>query len=209
VAPASPHNPGRAELANAIDRRSVPDYFELFGLPRRFAIDRAALDRRFYELSREAHPDRFATAGPEQLKSAVERMSLINEGYRTLKDPVELRQYFLSLQGFEIPAAKKAQIPAELAESWFELQDILAEDPERAVAKVTDFERKLADSRTRGANELVEIEQLIDRIAGDRIPIGELERLSNAIRAQNYLASLERDVERIAQRFGGIRGVSP
>ena len=35
----------------------MSDFFTVFGLPRRLAIDAAALQRRFYELSRQRHPD--------------------------------------------------------------------------------------------------------------------------------------------------------
>ena len=39
------------------------DDFELFGLPRRFALDRGELDARWRALQAEVHPDRFAAAG--------------------------------------------------------------------------------------------------------------------------------------------------
>ena len=182
--------------------REVPDYFELFGLARRFGIDRSALERRFYELSRETHPDRFATAGPERLKQAVERMSLLNEGYRTLKDASELRTYFLRLEGFEAPT-EKAALPTELAESWFELQDAVTDDPVRAPSLIADFERMLAESISQASRELVEIERGIDETQEQLIPRERLQRLSEGIRAQSYLKSLERDVARIKSRILG------
>ena len=37
--------------------------FELFGLPEQFVQDRAAIDARWKELQREAHPDKFAAQG--------------------------------------------------------------------------------------------------------------------------------------------------
>ena len=37
--------------------------FELFGLTQQFAQDRAALDARWKDLQREAHPDKFAAQG--------------------------------------------------------------------------------------------------------------------------------------------------
>ena len=39
--------------------------FELFGLPERFTQDRAAIDARWKDLQREAHPDRFAAHGAQ------------------------------------------------------------------------------------------------------------------------------------------------
>lgn len=194
-----------AAPASRLNENSIRDFFDLFGFPRRFGIDRAALERRFYELSRETHPDRFATAGAEALRRAVERMSLLNEAYRTLKDPVERRQYFLRLEGFEQPAEKgSAQIPAELAESWFELQDTLMENPDGAAAKVAAFERELADLRARAAEKLSAIERGIDEAAsGGQVSREWLQRLSDGIREQSYLKSMERDVERIKARIAG------
>ncbi|MDH4061074.1 MAG: co-chaperone HscB, partial [Aquincola sp.] len=37
--------------------------FTLFGLPERFALDRADLDARWRELQSSVHPDRFAGEG--------------------------------------------------------------------------------------------------------------------------------------------------
>ena len=38
------------------------NHFELFGIPVRFEVDTGELDRRYRELQREVHPDRFAAA---------------------------------------------------------------------------------------------------------------------------------------------------
>ena len=35
----------------------MTDYFAVFGLPRKLGVDAEALQRRFYELSRQHHPD--------------------------------------------------------------------------------------------------------------------------------------------------------
>lgn len=184
----------------------IPDYFELFGLPRRFGIDRAALERRFYELSRETHPDRFATAGAELVKQAVERMSLLNDAYRTLKDPSELRQYFLRLEGFSEPPKNDGKLPADLAESWFELQDAVMEEPDQAREKIADFERYLGMLREQSARELAVVERGIDDTSGTKDAAGAqgfMQRLSDGVREQSYFRSLERDVERIKARFAG------
>jgi molecular chaperone HscB len=191
------------------EQQIVPDYFEVFGLPRRFGVDRAALERRFYELSRETHPDRFAAGGAAGIRLAMERMSLLNEAYRVLKSPEELRSYFLRLEGHEPEAQtgsshkQRQQIPAELAESWFELQDAVMEEPESASERIAAFEARLGELRSQGHGQLVEVEREIDRASGDgRKPSSELlDRLASGIRAQSYLKSMERDVERLKGRF--------
>ncbi|MGA6973924.1 MAG: hypothetical protein WBY93_20010, partial [Candidatus Binatus sp.] len=40
------------------------DCFAALGLPRKLTIDLDALERRYHELSRKLHPDRFVSKGP-------------------------------------------------------------------------------------------------------------------------------------------------
>ena len=46
--------------------------FELFGLVERFAQDRPALDARWKELQRQAHPDKFAAQGAAAQRVAMQ-----------------------------------------------------------------------------------------------------------------------------------------
>ena len=36
---------------------TTPDYFTFYGLPESFLLDEAALKAKYYQLSRELHPD--------------------------------------------------------------------------------------------------------------------------------------------------------
>ena len=66
------------------------DDFALFGLPRRFALDRAGLDARWRELQAEVHPDRFAAEGAAAQRVAMQWAVRVNEAYRRLKDALAL-----------------------------------------------------------------------------------------------------------------------
>ena len=46
--------------------------FELFAVPATFAQDGSALDARWKELQREAHPDRFASQGAAAQRVAMQ-----------------------------------------------------------------------------------------------------------------------------------------
>src|SRR5207245_9019445 len=63
------------------------DHFEVFGLPRRLAIDTAELQRKFYELSRRHHPDFHQTAPPEEQARALQASARLNAAYRARRDP--------------------------------------------------------------------------------------------------------------------------
>jgi molecular chaperone HscB len=102
-------------------------FYEFFGLERKLHLDEKALQKRFYELSREWHPDRFSRKGPEESARAVEYTAIINDGYRTLRDPVKRAEYLLTEEGFPIGEQRSKDVPPELLEEVFELNMALEE----------------------------------------------------------------------------------
>jgi len=111
------------------------DYFTFFGLPRKLDLDVAALEKDFYELSRKLHPDLSVRAGSQEQEWSLQQSSLLNDAYRTLKDPIKRTQYLLKLEGVELEEqsksateqarssgqAKKQIVPPDLLEEVFEL----------------------------------------------------------------------------------------
>jgi molecular chaperone HscB len=111
-------------------------YFSIFGLPLKLTIDTVALERDFYKLSRQLHPDLYARKSAEEQAWSLRRSSLLNDAYRTLKDPVARTAYLLKLEGVRIedenteardPQAKQNRVPADLLEEVFELNMQLEE----------------------------------------------------------------------------------
>src|SRR5207245_2241923 len=109
---------------------SAATYFEMFSLPRKLAIDTAGLERDFYKLSRKLHPDLYARKGADEQAWSLRQSSLLNDAYRTLKDPVTRTAYLLKLEGMRIEdensatrdsQAKQNRVPADLLEEVFEL----------------------------------------------------------------------------------------
>jgi molecular chaperone HscB len=101
------------------------DYFEVVGLPRKLRLDTAALEREFYRLSRRLHPDVYARASRQEQEWSLANSSLLNDAYRTLKDPVRRTEYLLKLEGIvsqdEGGTKKEDRVPADLLEEVFEL----------------------------------------------------------------------------------------
>jgi molecular chaperone HscB len=106
-------------------------YFEIFSLPRKLTVDTAALERNFYKLSRQLHPDLYARKSAEDQAWSLRQSSLLNDAYRTLKDPVARTAYLLKIEGVRIedenaenrdPQAKQNRVPADLLEEVFELK---------------------------------------------------------------------------------------
>ncbi len=102
-------------------------YYELLGIERKLTLDTAELQRRFYERSREWHPDRFARKSEAERQRALDNSSRLNDAYRTLRDPVKRAQYVLSEEGFDIGEQRTKDVPAALLEEVFELNMALEE----------------------------------------------------------------------------------
>lgn len=141
------------------------DYFSVFGLTPKLNIDLAALEHEFHRLSRRLHPDRFARAQQNEREWSLADTALLNDAYRTLRDPLRRTEYVLKLEGAEIgedaSGRKRAasgvegvsRVPADLLEEVFELNMQLEEM--RAVRKtLLGAERKIVAP----SEELVELE---------------------------------------------------
>src|ERR1700686_2366351 len=117
------------------------DYFSFFGLPTKLNLDVAALEKDFYDLSRKLHPDLNASTGSAEQEWSLEQSSMLNDAYRTLKDPLKRTAYLLHLEGVELEEQsksateqaratgeiKKQIVPPDLLEEVFELNMQLEE----------------------------------------------------------------------------------
>src|SRR5262249_11699983 len=96
---------GVAHFCRACGKLQPPvpvDCFRFFGLPKKLNVDVARLEQDFYELSRKLHPDLYADANKREQEWSLEHSSLLNDAYRTLKDPIKRTQYLLRLEGLEL-----------------------------------------------------------------------------------------------------------
>jgi len=97
------------------------DYFAFLDLPRNLALDGKDLEKRFYALSRQLHPDLHSRKSPAEREQAEESTAVLNDAYRTLRDPIARAEYLLKIEGFDIGEQTTKDVPAELLEEVFEL----------------------------------------------------------------------------------------
>ncbi len=191
--------------------RGDEDLFTVLGLPRTLEPDLKAAESRFYELSRRLHPDRFGKK-PEQLENAMQRSALLNDAWRTMRDPTARLDYFLGLEEkeLEIPAGAsagaKAQVPAELAEDYFEMQEALMDGESGALRKISErlealeTENRQAASRLSARWKSEGLENPGERAGNGALRreiAGELRKLKTA---GQYLYRMREDIRR---RTGG------
>jgi len=189
------------------------DYFTVFGLPRKLRIDTTALERTFYRLSRKLHPDLYAQASPNERQWSLDQTSLLNDAYRTLKDPVARTEYLLRLEGVEIEAGrtddgkpKDSRVPPDLLEEVFELNMQLEEmrmnrkmgeddpqlraDLDKAKAQ---FEGQLAESDSQLDKLWMEWDAAVDS-GNDAAKPGTKDKMVALLDRRRYVRNLVRDV---------------
>ena len=157
----------------------MTDYFTVFGLPRKLTVDADALQRRFYELSREHHPDFHQGTDAARQAEALARSALVNRAYRALRDPLPRVEYLIALEeGREVRegASEKPKAPRELLQEMLEVQEALEEA--RAAGMTGEGADRVREERARlEARYAAEADALAGRAAEwDRLVDGGVDR---------------------------------
>ncbi|MBF6631296.1 MAG: Fe-S protein assembly co-chaperone HscB [Comamonas sp.] len=103
------------------------DDFEIMGLPRQFALDRALLDERWKALQKQTHPDRFAGEGGVAQRVAMQWSVRINEAYQRLKNPLKRAAYLCELWNAPIRAEDNTAMPRAFLMQQMEWREALDE----------------------------------------------------------------------------------
>jgi molecular chaperone HscB len=159
------------------------DDFELFGLARRFAQDRAVLDSRWKDLQREAHPDKFAAQGGAAQRVAMQWSVRINEAYQRLKDPLKRAAYLCELHGVAVNAENNTAMPAAFLMQQMQWREELDE-----ATGIDDLEKIRFQVKQAGREVLQNLERLIDVQAAFNEAVGQ-------VRAMMFVERFERDVD--------------
>jgi molecular chaperone HscB len=166
------------------------DDFELFELPRAYALDRAVLDERWKALQREVHPDRHAAADAQTQRQAMQWSVRINEAYQRLKDPLRRAAYLCELNGAPIEAESNTAMPAAFLMQQMEWREALEE------ASSADEVENLADEVATARRQMLAALQQTADVQHD------WPALAGQVRALMFVERFERDVSGRLEQLG-------
>ncbi len=203
------------------------DYFSFFGLPRKLNLNVPQLEREFYAMSRKLHPDVNARATGDEQEWSLEVTSLLNDAYRTLKDPVSRTEYLLKLEGLHLEEqsktateearrsgeTKKQIVPPDLLEEVFELNMQLEEarmnkkmgeddpslmrDLQQTKAHLQEKLNGLGDELTASWKEW---DALVERkLIGPTDREKALGKMASVLNRRTYIRNLVRDVNDVLE----------
>jgi molecular chaperone HscB len=183
------------------------DHFRFLNLPRKLRIDESELEKSFHALSRQFHPDYFMAAGEAERQASMERSSMLNDAYRTLRDRVARVTYLLTLEGYR-EAEKKA--PADLLEEVFELNMHIEQlkaarkvgDEDEAAEVRSELDTALAGLREKlaGIDERLlalsgDWDSALDRSAAAAEKKALLDRMSELLSHRSYVGHLIHSIQ--------------
>jgi molecular chaperone HscB len=177
------------------------DCFAALGIPRMLSIDLDALERRYHELSRKIHPDRFASGTARMRDASLRATATLTRSYRTIRDPVARGLYWLELSGEKLAENNKRVAPG-LAELVFEVQEQLAEmhDAPAGSDAARELAARVVARRARFAatidSSLAELDRNFakwDQRPDEKMLTLELKAILSSIA---YIRTLLRDVDR-------------
>ncbi len=171
-----------------------PDYYRFFGMEKRFNLDVAELERRFYSLSRQLHPDLFFRAMPREREYSLEATAILNDAYRTLRDPVLRAEYLLKELGEQPGDREREAVPPELLEEVFEVNELLEESRagQRPAPQLQQVHGKFLALRQQSDQELDGLYRRHDS-TGDRAALREIR---GVLSRRRYLHNLIQQIEK-------------
>ena len=103
----------------------MENYFEFYNIPESFILDEKALKNKYYQLSREYHPDFYANEPQEKQNKILQLSTQNTNAYRTLSDKDLRMQYILKEHG--LLEEGKNELPSEFLMEMMELNEELME----------------------------------------------------------------------------------
>lgn len=175
---------------------SIPEYFALFGLEPRFAIDTDRLTRAYREVLSQVHPDRHASAGAGERRAAMQLASHANEAYETLKSDCSRAAYLCRSRGVALEgAAAVALAPAFLEQQMHWRETLEAAQRTNDLPAIGSLSREVSGQRT----------QLVQRIAYLLDDAGDSAGAGVAVRCLMFLDKLLAEISRfVADRDEAI-----
>lgn len=174
------------------------NYFELYDLPVSFTPDAVAVKKKYYELSRKYHPDRFTMTGDAERVEALRMAALNNDAYKTLSNADATMAYILKMYEL-LEDDEKYSLPPDFLMEMMELNEAISEyemSPDDETAKKEAL--NMMESEASGWNE--EVQPLIAKFNDGDTSKELLLRVKDYYFRKKYLLRIQQRINTFATR---------
>jgi len=103
------------------------DPFDTLGIAPTFDLDLAALEKRYRELARVLHPDRYLGASAAERRMALGKAVEVSDAWRLLRDPIRRAEALLRRHGVRVEEGKEPKAAPEFLMEMLEQRESLSE----------------------------------------------------------------------------------
>src|SRR6201996_584619 len=173
------------------------NYFEFYGLHESFTLDEAIIKKKFYQLSKQYHPDFYANEDDAKQQEILELSTLNNKAWQTLSDPYKRLEYILREHNL-LEEGAKPQLPADFLMEMMDINERLMEiENADDLAKLTNEVLAVEDDiKLSLAKAESEYEHLNDTAKEER-----LSEIADCYYRQKYLLRIKESLDTFAARF--------
>ncbi|XP_026728271.1 iron-sulfur cluster co-chaperone protein HscB, mitochondrial [Trichoplusia ni] len=166
------------------------NYFKLMGVSESYDLDENVLAKKYKELQRYLHPDKFASRAKQEQEISERYSSLVNEAYKTLLEPLTRGIYMLRLRGKDIPENTEVdqQFLMEIMEKNEEVES--AESEEEIMALNKENKAKIKKLQKQVSTAFFE---------------GDLKRVIKLLGIMKYYTSIDNQIQTSIRSKGIIR----
>lgn len=176
-------------LNQLIELAGRRDYFALLGVKRTYQIDVGELKRNYLRLSRQVHPD-FYASDPQNLPRVLALSAALNEAYRTLEDSVRRAEYLLRESGISSEESNVRVAPDFLAQvmEWQETAEAARANADHAA--LAQVKTELQTHQTALLAQIVQLAELLETNPSSE----NAQKLRQAISAMGFIRNLRAKV---------------
>ncbi|XP_030023661.2 iron-sulfur cluster co-chaperone protein HscB [Manduca sexta] len=177
---------------NALQNPKKDDnYFTLMGVKETYDLDENELAKKYKELQKYLHPDKFANRQKEELEISEKYSSLVNDAYKTLLEPLARGIYMLRLRGKDMPEN------TELFDQEF-LMKIMEKNEE---VESAETEEEIMKLNKENKAMIKDLQKQLSRAFFD----GDLKRVEKLLSYMKYYTSIDNQIQAAIRHKGIIR----
>ncbi|KAK1127426.1 hypothetical protein K0M31_003964 [Melipona bicolor] len=166
-------------------------YFDLIGISRSYDVKITEIQKKYKELQKLLHPDKYSTKSEKEKQLSENLSSLVNKAYTTLTHPLKRGLYMLKLNGITI-SEETDNINAEFLMEIMEKN----EEIEEAANNVEKIKKLVQD------NELI-LNNLAKKIA-DAFRQEDIEKAKSFLIQMKYYDSINNRLKKLKHDLGII-----
>ncbi len=162
-----------------------------------FLLDADAVKRKFYQLSKQYHPDFYTLESEEKQAEILELSTRTNEAYQILSDDDKRMKYVLSLRGM-LDEEGKAQIPQDFLMDMMDVNEALMElEFDFDETKFSQLKNTLREKE----NALYEtVRAALENYQHETTPDSELKKIKEYYYKKRYLLRIQENLDKFAAR---------